>query len=282
MSKKPSNSDLFLNSSEYKVLLNPEMFGDLEKGFSDYWTIVKKVAEDNNVVIIENDDPLKLKRKVVSFYDTKNRDLLKNSLLLRYRRKYKNDKPKNEAEYTLKYRTRDYSSIDNVELDLGNGFTPKDDEIEIESDLIFSSLYNGKLDVNYSRANSTVLDVTPIGNIKELEKVFPGIKDLDINGNLNLFKIAEIYVDERGISPGKIDFGNGFECEIDIKVWILRKDEREVIIPEFSFDHSFPKQSENKDEMIEKCSSFMNKVIEFEPKWIIPGRSKSSILFELK
>ena len=67
-----------LNSSEYKLLLNNKKFDDYEAGFKNYWSIVKTVANNNSIPVLENENPYELKHKEVSFFDTKNLDLRKS------------------------------------------------------------------------------------------------------------------------------------------------------------------------------------------------------------
>ena len=43
-----------LNSSEYKLLLNNEKFDDYEAGFKNYWSIVKTVANNNNILFLRS------------------------------------------------------------------------------------------------------------------------------------------------------------------------------------------------------------------------------------
>ena len=93
-----------LNSSEYKLLLNNEKFNDYEAGFKNYWSIVKTVANNNNIPILENKNPFKLKHKEVSFFDTENLDLRKYGFLIRQRVNYKGNNKKPGVEFTVKYK----------------------------------------------------------------------------------------------------------------------------------------------------------------------------------
>ena len=79
----------FLNSSEYKLLLNPEYFQDYTQGFAQYWEIVKEVAAEQGIAVLESEKPLKLGHKQVSFWDTEDLALRKNSFLLRRKSSYK-------------------------------------------------------------------------------------------------------------------------------------------------------------------------------------------------
>ena len=49
-----------LNSSEYKLLLSSEKFDDPLTGFKNYWGIVKTVAKNLDIAVIEKEQPFKL------------------------------------------------------------------------------------------------------------------------------------------------------------------------------------------------------------------------------
>ena len=120
-----------LNSSEYKLLLNNEKFGDYETGFKNYWSIVKTVANNNNIPVLENENPYELKHKEVSFFDTKNLDLRKSGFLIRQKVGYKDGHKKPGFEFGVKYRGSNPKDALSVDLTLAEGYTPKYDKIEL-------------------------------------------------------------------------------------------------------------------------------------------------------
>ncbi len=279
--KKPVRSDIFLNSSEYKLLLNPKMFTDYEKGFQDYWEIIKTVAKQEGINIIEKDNPMKTKHKDISFYDTENLDLQKHSFLLRYKRKYKGNEYKPGAEYTLKYRNRSAEKVIDVDLKTGVGFTAKHEEIELESDIVYNSALNGKLDISYTMANGIDLEEKPISNIEELVKVYPVIKTIGLDADTKLVRVANVIADERMVMPGKLDFGDGLFGRMDMTVWIIQTEDGKISVPEFSFDHPFSQDKKYSDEAMQKCTSFIDKLKEYKPEWVVPGVLKAAVVFDL-
>ncbi len=281
MSKKPTNSDLFLNSSEYKLLLNPEMFTDWEKGFADYWKIIKEVAKQEDIKILENENPLKLKKKIVAFYDTENLDLRKNKFLLRYKRKFSGDELKSGAEYTLKYRNREAEKVVAVDISTGKGFTAKHDEIELESDIVYYSKLNNDLDISYTMANGIDLEEKPIPNIAELIKVYPVIKTLGLSGDTKLVKVAAVDANEKMVVPGKLEFGDDLFGRMDITVWLIETENGVISVPEFSFDHPFHNDKRYNEKAMLKCTSFINKLKEYKSEWVVPGELKASVVFNL-
>ena len=65
-----TDRDKQLNSSEYKLLLSEDKFDDPLTGFKNYWKIVKTVAKNHGIKVIEKEQPFDLKHKDVSFFDT--------------------------------------------------------------------------------------------------------------------------------------------------------------------------------------------------------------------
>ena len=271
-----------LNSSEYKLLLNPKMFDNYVEGFEAYWKIIREVAAEEKIAVLVSEHPLKLKQKQVSFFDTEKLDLRKEGFLLRVRTKYKKGKASPGNEYTIKYQRPGAQEALAVDLTLGEGYLPKDDEIELESDIVYFSKVNGAEQITYSLSNATIIDANPEMTVSAFSNIFPVLGKLSIPVSTELIKVAELSAVEWKVSPGILEFGHGLNAEMDITVWILESENGPVNIPEFSFDHGYNKDSQwNKDSM-DKCRNFMKKLHEANAEWIIPGSGKSAKLFEMQ
>lgn len=272
----------FLNSSEYKLLLNPENFGDYQQGFAHYWDIIKTVAAEQGVEILENEEPLKLGHKEVSFFDTENHDLRKNSFLLRQKVKYKDDHKKPGFEYGLKFRQENPEKTLALDLSMAEGYVPKFDRIELESDVVYYSIKNDSLDVTYAVSNSIQLEEQPQMTIAEFTKIYPILADLGIDPEAELGLVAGIAADEWMVKPGKLDFGAGLHGRMDMTVWFLETEAGVMSIPEFSFDHDFIQGQEWDKAAMEKCTSFIDELYKANPEWVVPGALKAAALFNLK
>ena len=98
-----TDRDKQLNSSEYKLLLSADKFDNPLIGFKNYWEIVKKVAKNHNITVVEKTNPFTLKHKEVSFFDTEQRELRKAGFLIRQKVKYEKAYQKEREEYIVKF-----------------------------------------------------------------------------------------------------------------------------------------------------------------------------------
>ena len=268
-----------LNSSEYKLLLNNEKFDDYEAGFKNYWSIVKTVANNNSIPVLENENPYELKHKEVSFFDTKNLDLRKSGFLIRQKVGYKDDHKKPGFEFGVKYRGSNPKDALSVDLTLAEGYTPKYDKIELESDVVYNAISNGGRDIKYSVSNSIKLDRAPEMTLGAFVKIYPALGALDVSPSTSLHLVAGVSADEWMVVPGKLDFGDGLFGRVDMTIWIVQTENGEVRIPEFSFDHPFLENREYSKEAMARCTDFIDKLQKFKPNLVVPGALKAAFLF---
>ncbi|MBC8344835.1 MAG: hypothetical protein H8E56_01085 [Candidatus Marinimicrobia bacterium] len=269
-----------LNSSEYKLLLNSEKFDDYEAGFKNYWAIVKTVAKNNNVPIEESNIRFKLKHKEVSFYDTRGLDLRKSGFLIRQKVKYKDGHKKPGFEFGVKYRRSNPKDALSVDLTLAEGFTPKYDKIELESDVVYNAISkNGGRDIKYSVSNSIKLEESPEMTLGAFVKIYPALGAIEISPSTSLHLVAGVSADEWMVVPGKLDFGDGLFGRVDMTIWIIQTKNGELRIPEFSFDHPFLEDREYNKEAMKRCTDFIDELQKFQPDWVAPGALKAAYLF---
>lgn len=271
--------EYFLNSSEYKLLLNPELFEDYQQGFAQYWDIIKTVAAEQGIEILETEVPLKLGHKEVSFFDTQDLDLRKQSFLLRRKVKYEDDHKKPGFEFGLKYRQSNPEKTLALDLSMAEGYTPKYDKIELESDIVYYSIKNGSQDLTYAVSNSIQLDEQPAMTLAEFTKIYPLLADLGIDPDAELSMVAGMAIDEWMVKPGKLDFGAGLLGRMDMTVWFLETEAGVISIPEFSFDHDFIQGQEWDEAAMQKCTSFIDELYKAQPEWVVPGALKAAALF---
>jgi len=268
-----------LNSSEYKLLLSNEKFDDYEAGFKNYWSIVIMVANNNNIPVLENENPYELKHKEVSFFDTQNMDLRKSGFLIRQKVGYKDGHKKPGFEFGVKYRGSNPKDALSVDLTLAEGYTPKYDKIELESDVVYNAISNGGRDIKYSVSNSIKLERSPEMTLGAFVKIYPALGALDVSPSTSLHLVAGVSADEWMVVPGKLDFGDGLFGRVDMTIWIVQTENGEVRIPEFSFDHPFLENREYSKEAMARCTDFIDKLQKFEPNWVVPGALKAAFLF---
>jgi len=275
-------ADYFLNSSEYKLLLSPELFGEKEEGFQQYWDIIIEVAAEAGIPLIVNEAPLTLKHKEVSFFDTENLDLRKNGFLLRQKLKYKGTQIQSSYEFAVKYRHIDPVTALKMDLSLAEGYTSKYGEIELESDIVYYSSANGGLHTSYTVSNSIKLDEEPVMTVGHFATIYPALNTLNLPADTPLVLASGVAADEWMVVPGKLDFGDGLYGRMDMTVWLLEGPDGIISVPEFSFDHPFSQDKTYDPVAMEKCTTFINKLNDKYPEWVVPGELKAATLFNLK
>ena len=279
-SKTNNNNSVNLNSSEYKLLLNPTYFSDYNNGFENYWSLIKEVAAKQNIPIIENDNPLNPSHKNIGFFDTENMDLRKNGYMIRRKIKFNNGVPSHGVEFSLKFRSIKPEIANTADVKIGNGFTPEHDEIELESDVVYYSVKNGAKETTYSVQNVIKLDENPNLTVGDFAKIYPVLTTLSIPLDEELKLIADTEPVEYMVRPGKLDFGDGLYGRMDMTIWLVELGGELVSIPEFSFDHPFYEDKEFDAEAMERCTSFINRLQEKNSNWVIPGKLKAAYLFD--
>ncbi|MEC7730969.1 MAG: hypothetical protein VX497_06740, partial [Candidatus Neomarinimicrobiota bacterium] len=191
-----TDRDKQLNSSEYKLLLSADKFDNPLIGFKNYWEIVKKVAKNHNITVVEKTNPFTLKHKEVSFFDTEQRELRKAGFLIRQKVKYENGNKKPGFEYGVKYRQTEPENALAVDLILNNGYTPKDETIELESDIVYFSRNGETNETTYSVSNSILLDEAPEMRLGSFADIYPALGKLGIPETAPLTKVAGVSADE--------------------------------------------------------------------------------------
>ncbi len=273
--------EYFLNSSEYKLLLNPDKFADMAKGFEAYWGIINEIATAEGIAVIPSEHPLKLKHKEVSFFDTDSLDLRKNGFLLRQKLKYKDGEKISAYEFAVKYRNPDPVIALSTDLSLAEGYTPKYGQIELESDIVYNSRANGATHTTFTVSNSIKLDEEPVMTTGTFATIYPILSKLNLAAETPLALVAGLAADEWMVVPGKLDFGDGLYGRMDMTVWILPTEAGDVLIPEFSFDHPFYEDRKYDDGAMEKCTEFINKLQVAYPEWVVPGALKAAAIFDM-
>ncbi|NQV42436.1 MAG: hypothetical protein HQ506_08795 [Candidatus Marinimicrobia bacterium] len=275
-------SEYFLNSSEYKLLLSPEKFVNMSEGFEAYWQIINEIADAEGIPVLASEHPMELKHKEVSFFDTKNLDLRKNRFLLRQKLKYKGEELQSNYEFAVKYRHPDPVTALSMDLTLAEGYVSKYGEIELESDIVYYSSANGSTHTSYTVSNSIKLAVEPEMTLGTFAAIYPALKTIDIPAETPLSLVSGISADEWMVVPGKLEFGDGLFGRMDMTVWILEGPEGKISVPEFSFDHPFTKDHDYDPVAMERCTTFINKLNDKYPEWVVPGELKAATLFNLK
>ncbi len=276
--KEESVNKLPLNSHEHKLLLNSDKFENMENAFSEYWQIAKKIAIEQELKVVEYENNLKQKHRIVHYYDTQNFDLRKKGFLIRKRTKLIGNHLDSTFTITFKFVDKEYNKVAITDLTLGKGFVPKDSVLVVEADIVNGKKEDSKPTIFYSAQNSIVLNEEPGETLADYAKIFPILLTLEIDLSENLIPVNGIEAKEYGIKPGLLDFGNNLFGEVGISV----REINGLKIPEFSFDHSTEGWKEIPDKNKKDCEEFINHLQANAPDWYVDGKLKTAFVFEQK
>ncbi|MEN8192485.1 MAG: hypothetical protein ABFS12_06680 [Bacteroidota bacterium] len=270
-----STDTALVKAHEHKLLLNNSKFENIDKAFSEFWEVVKAVADQQGIKVKESDDKFEQTHRQVEFYDTEDLGLNMKGYLIRKRTDYKGDELGSKFKLTIKFKDEDYSTVANVTLPLGEEYSSKEKELEVEADMINGETSESEPRISYAVSSSVKLKEISGNTVADYSKVFSSLKSLNIDQSKELVKVNGREAESFKVSPGVLDFGSGIEAECDITVWIIDG----KIIPEFSFDHSLDDWKNKSENNVEKCESFINQLQKEAPEWFVNGKSKSSFIF---
>jgi len=219
-----------LDSREFKLILKPKIFKNLNKGIKKIQKIIDHKVDTLNGRFKPNPD-IKLKYRRTYYLDTVNYKLRSKNFFLRIRE----DKQSNKYTTTLKCRHPDrYIS---AEYDLSG---PKN-HTKFEEDIIAPHISKFSISADFNS------DREPeIYSLTELNKMFPRISKYDVDeGRLekvNNFEAREISVELGKISyNGKNDKNekkHDNEINTSLNFWYLSKKQSVPLIVEFTYDYS--------------------------------------------
>lgn len=197
-----------VNSHEYKLLLNPELFsGNTEiraTSVSRYWDQLEKLIE-NGSIERETSGNLSLKKsRRIIFYDVeKSCDLFNAGYI--FRERINNGK----REVTLKYRSTDklIASRKNME-----GSKSKN-KSKFEEDLAapFTSKYS------YSTKQKVGKNKN-LNKLRDAIKLYPGLANENFDGSLPLKKVGNLTVSEYLYKKAYVDLG-ALESQFSLTLW---------------------------------------------------------------
>lgn len=217
-----------LNSREFKLILKPEIFQNLNEGIRKIQKIIDSKVETLNGKFKANAD-IKPKYRRTYYLDTVNYKLRSKNFFLRVRE----DKESNKYTITLKCRHPDrYIS---AAYDLSG---PTNHKIKFEEDIITPHVSKFSISAEFND------DQEPeINNLEDLKKMFPGLRKYDL-GEGRLEKVNKFEAKEISVELGKISYsdknGEGYDNEIKtfLNFWYLPKKEKMPLIVEFTYDYS--------------------------------------------
>jgi len=219
---KQNQSNHPLNSREYKIMLVPREFKNIEKGIERILDIVH-LQLDSYAQLMK--DTQERERKRTWFVDTADFDLFKNhKFIVRMRQGLGTG----EIETTLKCRHPDrYIS---ASQDLGS---KKNMQVKFEEDI--SVPFRSQFSQSATFKNKIVPD---LDKFRKLRHFFPKIKLTDIDDNASLKKVNNFEPTEASYKIGSIKFTEKNSIELYLNLWYLglAKKSTSPLIVELTFN----------------------------------------------
>jgi len=271
--KDRTSQDMELSSREYKILLKPENFEDMEKGIGKFWKTVKKLAKEEGFDVDstysdEAGDP-----RFVTYLDTPDFALNKLGYTLRRRQKHEfkagEDRVK-KYELTLKYRNSD------INMSSGKDVSPAeslDGSVKFEDDIVAGG---NAIKSVYSKSGKVELKEETGNSLDDYMDIFPGLKETGLSPESQLHHVNNKKIEEYKAELGEIDFG-GVKGEASLSVWYNQGKDKTPVIGEFSFSYDID-DSENK----EKIDNFVRSIQREFSSSIADGITKTELIYGKK
>ncbi len=206
----------YLNSREYKLMINKDLFKDKEEGIKKVTSIIKSQVESQRGTF--NSDIPEEKSKKVWYLDTKNHDLYeKNGLLIRV----KENQAKSEYKVEIKIRNLDRNkaaSYDPYHPQSNSNYDFKRKQYKFEEDITtpLKSIFSGSSVFEYN-------DIPGLNSYNDIESIYPSL-GLDISDKReNLVKVNDFEANEFNPKLGEIEFATGNAAQIQLSIWYLPK-----------------------------------------------------------
>jgi len=223
----------FITSREYKLILNVDRFYNRQQGVLVFWDMVKYLLNNINprLNFIDQNTKTPTFERRTWYLDTPKHFMNQNGFSLRMR----SERNKNKSEYkiTLKYRSPDrfISAAQNLNY---TGVKRKHSKNKFEEDIVpaFQSKFANSTSIELKKQ-----DVPPIKNIKDVRKLFPGIKVLELPDQMKIGTVNNFVAHEKVYHIGRFSID-----DIDVKCclsfwYLLSKDNSFPLVAEFSFDY---------------------------------------------
>lgn len=226
-----------LDSREFKLILKPKIFQDLNEGIKKVQKIIDKEVDMLNGKF-KPDSDLKQKFRRTYYLDTFNFRLKSKNFFLRVRE----DKESNKYDTTLKCRHPDRYISSSYDL----SSSIKKSTIKFEEDIIAPHVSKFSISVNFEE------DQEPeINNLEKLKTIFPELQTQDLGDGI-LEKVNKFEAKEISVKLGKISYSNNNKDREDdddeiktfLNLWYSPKNKGKPVIVEFTYDYAAIKKKE--------------------------------------
>ncbi|NEQ35942.1 MAG: hypothetical protein F6K40_06435 [Okeania sp. SIO3I5] len=222
------HSNQAINSREYKLILNVNQFYERNHAVEKFGNLVELLTQQFSGKVISRETAEKYRQTY--YLDTPNLDLRHYGFILRIRQEKRSNQP--EYQVTLKHRESDRYLSASQDLS-----ATKPGKTKFEEDIIppFQSKFSQSISVAKNQQPN-------FENIKQVAKLFPGLKSLDIPEKTPIEKVNNFQVYEVVRKLGNLQFGDRHIVKTDLIFWYLNQTDNLPVIAEFSLKYRIPKR----------------------------------------
>ena len=252
-----------LDSVEFKMLLTPERFDDLNSGLDGFWKQLNSAAEASQVELQRWPDEV-TKTQAISYQDTEDFALREKGYNLR-----KRTREKESGNLTLKFRNPDRATAAHANVEADSGLEQKD---KFEKD----NTYQSDSRTVYSKSNKVKLKKLPKGELDKYAQTFPILAELGIPGDTPLKTVQNRSITEQVHTLGEIQVGDQ-KTEMTLAFWHeenARGHDEKAQIVEFSF--ALPIEEERSSEDADR---FMQVLQRQAADWLGRGGTKTDYIY---
>lgn len=263
---------------EFKILLKPEAFSDLERDVRDYWKLAKSVARQVPALIDESSRSTLPQRREVVFYDTSRFDLYRGSWILRRRTPYKRDAPGDRYELTLKFRHPDPDLAWRTDVSHGRGLPGI---LKFKEELLLVASHLGGMRSVFSHTCQLKNQTRPLGRtVGDFMRIFPSLKQTRLGAGTRLAPVGKTAVEEVLFDLGILHFGGGRNAKVNLAVWRDRETGR-VLIGEFAFETHFKHYGRLQPRPKHRSERFYRLLQRETGAWVDLGTTKTALAYAL-
>ena len=262
---------------EFKILLKPEAFMDLETDVRDYWKLARSVARQNSAVVSEaRNAGVALLREVV-FFDTPGANLYAEGYMLRKRAPYVHGKPGLHFELVLKYRGPDVRRAAGVNVQAAPQY---EGVVKFKEELLLVADHLGGMRSIFSHTCKLKEHRWELGSrLSEATRMFPGLEELKALPTATIRPVGEMHVEEVLFELGSIDFG-GRAADVNMAVW-RDATTKQILIGEFSFETHFRRYGKLEPQPKLRSERFYRLLQKETTAWVDLGTTKTALVYAL-
>lgn len=232
-----------LTHREFKLLLKPEHFRTKKSIYEFQNTLIRAAKKFG--VDYEPFESVQSQGRQVHFYDTPNNALRTNRVILRLRRDTTGGFPDETWEVTLKRRSPNFDEA--ASFDPSTTMVGLTEKKKFKEELIRGD-EPGTMKSIYSHNLCMQFDVLKFEHpVSELQTVFPGLKQFDLNPEHMVSSVHDANVIEIQANLGNFRFSKSIVTDCGLAVWIRPTvDAFDVLCAEFGFAYHTSGDDKNK------------------------------------